>query len=153
MLDSAELSRNADVWVQTDHSCRQGKDRDSLGCLDVLLLFGSLQTGLHHLQQLNQHSQDTTALHHPSTWEFQLLRHKAWHASIRAAQYLHACRSLHSFRGHTLINSDDVCSRPCKTVYLKEQREQQDAGGQVGGLGEGCHLSRPLRHCLGVTGC
>lgn len=40
----------------------------------------------------------------------------------------------------------------CSIVYLKEQSEKENTCGQVGGLGQRCHLFGPFRHCLCVAG-
>lgn len=36
-------------------------------------------------------------------------------------------------------------------MYLEEQSEEENTGGQVGGLGQSCHLFGPLRYCLCVA--
>lgn len=38
------------------------------------------------------------------------------------------------------------------SMYLEEQSEEENTCGQVGGLGQRCHLFGPLRHRLGVAG-
>lgn len=40
----------------------------------------------------------------------------------------------------------------CSRMYLEEQSEEENTGGQVGGLGQRCHLLGPLRNGLRVTG-
>lgn len=37
-------------------------------------------------------------------------------------------------------------------MYLEEQSEEENTCGQVGGLGQRCHLLGPLRNGLRVTG-
>lgn len=45
-----------------------------------------------------------------------------------------------------------MANENCSSLYLEEQSEEENTRGQVGGLGQRCHLFGPLRHRLRVAG-